>query len=454
MTQMLLKPNTAQTKERLFRGPWLRWGNLNTAERFVCANIVLVSLWWATGFLEYMPQFILVMIGMYEWQRYGKIRLKRPSLPVIALFAFFAYEFIDIFLLYHQVHPSVATPPDNITLNYLIKSSFEFALPGLVWYVQSNNIKVRPEVVIWACSLVVVQMIAAWLIVQFLVPTAFDHAPRSLYGILTGKSPGYVDGLGKSNYLLLYDEERRFGFFFRDKQTCSAFIGFVGLLALDAKNWLGSLLLLAACTFLIIWPEARSAWISLPIALFVRMLLTTSRVGGSWFLLALIALLSFGTISVPPVTNFITNITQDTATSVGDYRAGSTEARSEIYNQTIARILEKPLFGHKVSGISDETSHLDDGGDKASKIGTHSVILGRLLYQDGLIGTGLFSTFWLGLIIWLYDTRVGRPMCWFPILLFFTLMSTFTFWHHMYSMGTLLCIVMRKSVTNRRRSAY
>ena len=453
MTQMLLKPNTAPTKDKLFRGFWLRWSTLNTAERFVCANIALVSLWWATGFIEYMPQIMLVSIGLYEWQRYGEIRLKRPSLAVIALFAFFAYEFIDTFLLYYDAHPSVETAPENITLNYLIKTTFEFALPGLAWYVQSNNIKVRPEVVIWACTVVVVQMMVAWLVIQFVVPTAFDNPPRSLYGILTGKSPGYADGLGKSNYLLFYDEERRFGFFFGDKQTCSAFIGFVALLALDIKNWLWSLLLLAACIFLMIWPEARSAWISLPVALFVRMLLTTGKVGGSWFLLALIALLSFGTISVPPVTNSIMNMTQDTATTVGDYRAGSTEARLEIYYQTLARILEKPIFGHKVSGISDDTSHLDDGGDKASKIGTHSVILGRFFYQNGLVGTGLFATFWLGIIIWLYDTRVGRPMCWFPILLFFTLMSTFTFLHHMYTMGTLLCIVMRKPV-NRRRSAY
>ena len=453
MTQMLLKPNIAQTKDRLFRGLWLRWGTLNTAERFVCANVALISVWWVSGLLEYMPLFILIGITVDEWRRYGTLRLKRPSLAIIALFAFFAYEFVDTFLLYFDAHPSVDTPPDNITLNYLIKAAFEFSLPCLVWYIQSNKIRVRLEVVAWACSIVVVQMIIAWIIVQFAFPTAFDNPPRSLYGILTGKSTDYSDGLGKSNYLLFYDEDRRFGFFFGDKQTCAAFLGFVGLLALDLRNRFWTFLLLAACVFLIILPEARSAWVALPAAAFVHLLLKTGKAGGAWLLLALIGLLSFGTLSVPPITNSITRMTEDTASSVGEYRAGSTEARSEIYHQTLTRILDKPLFGHKVSGIPDDASPLDGGGAKASKIGTHSVILGRLLYQDGLVGTGLFATFWISLIIWLYDTRTGRPICWFPILLFFTLMSSFTFLHYVYTMCTLLCLVMRRPVVN-HRNAY
>lgn len=442
MTQNLLIPLSSPKEDRLFSGMWLRWSALNTAERFVCTNLVLLPAWWISGLMDYMPLLMLTGIALYEWQRYGKIRLKKPSIAVLALFAFFAYEFVDAFLLYHNAHPSVVSR-NTLTFNELIKTTFEFALPCLVWYVQSNNIRVRPQAVAWACTVLVIQTIVAWAVVQFVFPNAFIRPPRSLYGVLTGKSSVYTDGLGKTNYLLFYDENRRFGFFFGDQQTCVAFLGFIGLLALDIKNRLWSVLLLAACVALMIPPGSRSVWVAFPAILFVRFLLTTGKVGGTWFLFALIALLSFGTLSLPPATQFIADMTGNTATAVGEYREGSTEVRSEIYKQTLKRVLDKPLFGHKVTGVADDSPHLDGGGDVAYKVGTHSVILGRLLYQNGLIGTGIFATFWLSLIVWLYNTRSGRPMCWFPTLLLFTLMSSFTFFHNTYIMGTLLCMVLR-----------
>jgi hypothetical protein len=452
-------PAQSARDDQLFSGIWLRWSALNIAERFVCANIVLVPVWWVTGLRDYMSLFMLGGIFLYEWRRYGKVRLKKPSLATIALFAFFTYEFVDLFLLYYGAHPSVNTSNDIVTLNNFIKSTFQFSLPCLVWYIQSNDVRVRPAAVAWACSVVVVLMLLSWGLVEFVFPNAFENAPRSLYAILTGKPPGYEDGLGHTNYLLLYDEERRYGFFFGEKQTCATYLGFVGLLALDVKNRFWSFLLLAACVVLMIPPAARSVWVAFPIAVFVRFILASSKVGGAWVPFTLVAVFSFSMLSVPPITNSILNLAEDTATTVSDYRQGSTEARSEMYQQTLTRILDKPLFGHKVSGVvNNDAFDLNSNSLEphiAAKIGTHSVPLGRLLYQNGLVGTGIFATFWVSLMIWLYDTRSGRPVCWFPILVLFTLMSNFTFLHSMYTMGTLLCMLLRRHTKKTsRKSAY
>lgn len=456
MTSNLYKPVSSRKadEESLFSGIWIRWSALNAAERLVCANIVLLPVWWFVGLLEYTPLLLLLGIALYEWLRYGKLRLKRPRLEVVALFAFFAYYFVDAFLIFHNAHPSVHLPPGDvrdITLNELIKAFFEFSIPCLVWYIQSNNVRVRLEVVAWACTVSVIQMLVFWLLVQFVFPGSFDNPPPSLYAILTGKPKEYVDGLGSANYLQFYDADGRFIFFFGNNQPSATFLGLASLVALDVKNRFWSLLLLGGCIFLMSLTATRSVWVALPIVVLVYFLLTSGKFGGAWLVFALIAVVSFSTLSLPPVTDLVFNAYSGTATAVRDVRPGSSEVRNEIYKQTLKQIPDKLLFGHKVEGERVVTTVADGTGPA---IGTHSFILGDLLYKGGLVAAGIFATFWASLIIWFYNTRVGRPTCWFPILLFFSLTSTVSFLHWMLPICTLLCMVIRRPTMNHNRNAF
>lgn len=444
MTQKLYKPvSSALTAEdkSLFFGVWLRWSALNNAERLVCANIVLLPIWWAMGLLSYLPELTMLAIAMYEWRCYGRLRLKHPSLVVIALFGFYTYQYIGTFLFAFNAYPFVETPPDVVIepLDF-VKSAFSFSFPCLVWYVQSNNVRVRLEVVAWACSVSVIQMLLFWLVVQFIFPGLYDHPPRSLFGLLTGKNIGYVPGSGKGNYLIFY-EEGRFQFFFSHYQACAAFLGFIGLIALDLKNRFWSLLLLAACIFLMILVASRSVWLAFPVAVFIRFLLTTGKVGGSWLLFALIAVVSFITLSLSPVTDLILNTYTGTKTAVSDFRQGSTQARAEVYQETLERIPDKLLFGYKVEGPATSNDNLQGEGPP---VGSHSFFLGGLLYKGGLIAAGFFITFWTALIMWLYNTRIGRPMSWFPLILLFSLLLCVTELQLTINMGIVVCLVLRR----------
>lgn len=442
MTQKLLKslPLQKAEEESLFSGVWIRWRSLNSAERLVSANIVLLPVWWVLGLLNYLPSFLMVAIALYEWRRYGKVRLKRPSLVVLTLFAFYIYGYIATFLLFFDAYPFVELPP-HVVIEPIdfVESGFTFAIPCLAWYIQSNNIRVRLEVVAWACSVSVVQMLLLWILVQFVFPGALDNPPRSVYGLLTGKSPEYIEGAGAKNYLLVYQEER-FRFFFNHYQAGAAFLGFTGIMALDLKNRVWSLLLLVACTFLLSLAATRSVWLALPAVVFIHFLFTVGRARGSWFLLTLIAITSFVTLSLPQVTDFVFNTYEATATAVDNVRPNSTDVRSLIYEKTIEAIPDKLLFGHVVEG----TSVTGSPEDTALGPGSHSFILGALLYKGGLAATAIFVSFWVSLIVWLYDTRVGRPLSCFLILLFFSLISSVTILQWTMTTGTLLCMMLRR----------
>ena len=452
MTQILTKPNYPQPQpppEKLFRGIFLRWSALTVTEKVVCANIVLLPVWWYVGITNYMLLFLSLGIVVYEYRRYGTVRLQRPSWPVIALFAFYAYDYIDTVMLSLDVYSSIDIPSDlELNPNSTIKSLFVFAIPFLVWYIQSNKIRVRLEVVVWACSVSVIQMLLGWLIFQFAFPGWVNHPPRTLYAILTGKkgfTPGDVGGWG--NYLAFYDEQR-VRFFFGHYQAAAGFCGFVSLIALEVKNRVWSCLLLAVCIFLIILTGSRSLWLALPPALFIRFFLTLVKLRLTALVFALLAIFSFTTLSLPPVTNLIFNASENTASSVANARAGSTEGRSKVYKATLKNIPNKPIFGHKVLGPPAREGPSVFVLDPP-RIGTHSFILGTLLYRKGLLGMGIFATFWISLLVWFYETRIGRPRCWFPILALFSLQSVVTILQFSMIAGTLLCILIRQPSQNK-----
>ena len=448
MTQILTRQNYPQPQqqpaEKLFTGIFLRWNALTVTEKVVCGNIVLLPVWWYVGLTSYMLLLLSLGIVFYEWRLYGRLRLKRPSLVVIALFAFYAYGYLDNFLISFDAYPSIDIPPDlELNHNSLIKGLFSFAIPFLVWYIQSNNARVRLEVVAWACSVTVIQMLLGWVIFQYAFPGWIDHPPRTFYAILTGKgrfNPEQVKGMG--NYLAFYDEDR-VRFFFNHYQATAAFLGLVSLIAVDLKNRLWSCLLLAGCIFAIILIGSRSVWLALPAALFIRFFLTLFKLRLTALVFALLAIFSFAALSLTPVTNLIFNASSNTASAVANARAGSTEARSLVYKATLKRIPDKPIFGHKVEGPPAlEGPRVFVLG--VPRIGTHSFILGSLLYQKGLLGLGIFATFWASLLIWLYETRRGRPMCCFPILALFTLQSAVTVLQFSMVAGTLLCMLIRQ----------
>lgn len=454
MMQQVLNQRTSvratENSEKLFSGIWIRWSALRGEERLICANIVLLPVWWLAGITSYMLLFLLLGILFYDWRRYGKLRLKQPSWVVIALSAYHGYVYLDEWLLFLNAYPFVDNYVPN--LGNLVKATIQFfVLPILVWYIQSNKVKVRSEVIAWACSVSVVQMLLMWLCFNS-IPWAFDTPPRTLYAFLTGKTPNYIPGgeeaLGAGNYLLVKDEEAgRFRFFFDHYQSCAAFLGFTGLLALDLKKRLWSVLLLVACCFLLTTVAARSVWIAFTLAVVIRYVYSHAKQASLLF--ALIALISFVTLSLPPVTDLILNSFQETKQGLADARAGSTEARSIVYRETIKRIPDRPIFGHKVEGeriLVGSTTNL--WGGTVPPIGSHSFILGKLLYQKGLVGTSIFATFWILLFVWLYKTRISRPLCCLFAPFMLTIMSSFTVMQSMMTVTTLLCMVMHKPIKN------
>lgn len=260
MTQKLFtytSPVQKSENSLLFSGVWIRWRALTAAERLICATIALIPVWWFIGITQFMPLLLLFGIVLYDWRHYGEIRLKRPTALVIALFAFFAYGYINGLLVTFDVHPFVAASgeaveaatPFNIAMS-LVKSSFGFSIPFLAWYIQSKNVRVRLEVVVWACSVCVVAMLLSWLAFQYLFPDFLVNPPPSLYGVLKGVEENYEHGLGAGNYLRFKDEnENRFVFFFGHFQVCTTFLGVVSLLALDIRKRFWSFSLLGACIF-------------------------------------------------------------------------------------------------------------------------------------------------------------------------------------------------------------
>jgi len=68
---------------------------MTVAERFVCANIILIPVWWVVGLTNTWRYSLL---SVAEWRQYG-LRLKRPILPVVALLAFGTYQLVKI--LFH-----------------------------------------------------------------------------------------------------------------------------------------------------------------------------------------------------------------------------------------------------------------------------------------------------------------------------------------------------------------
>jgi hypothetical protein len=435
MTQLYKLKSSARRDpgaDNLFSGIWIRWRALTVGERFVCANIVLLPVWWVVGLFYYMPLLLLLGVALYEWWQHGEVRLKHPNLPVVALLAFGTYQLVRILFSYYE--------PRTVTFTDVILISF---CPAFwLWYISSKDIRIRMEVVAWACTVSVVQMLGFWVLIQFVLPENFFWSSRfrTVLGLFTSKRD-------KTFYLFPYiprtvlEGVNRFSLFFLYPEFFALVTGFMGLVALEIKNRLWSWLLLLACVFLIFLSATRIVWVAFPIVVGLRYLFSTfSKRRRSPVIFALIAVASFTIFTFPPTSDLILTKFISGAESINNVRADSTDTRLEIYRQTWEGIQDNFLWGYMSKGPPVAVF-------RDSRVGSHSAILGSLLYQTGLVGTGLFTVFWILLFIWFYETGAGRPLIGFCVLIFYTLVSptmALVYDIPISSLIVLLCAAIRR----------
>ncbi|AFY57169.1 O-Antigen ligase [Rivularia sp. PCC 7116] len=404
----------------LFSGIWIRWNNLTVAEKVVCANLSLIAAWWVIGIYRFMAAFICLGIVGYELLNFGRVRLKKPSLNVIALFVFSSYRLIG------SIFFELSTGRKfNITedVRYIL---FWYGLIALLWYVQSHDIRVRLEVVAWAFSLVTIQMLLFWVVGEIVFGGRDYIYPRTIFSLLAKNAEGdYEHGAGLSNYLMPYLPYhksvfglKRWSFFFIIPEIFALVVAYINLISLDLKNRFWSICLFIVSFGLVLVSGTRSVWLLLPAILILRYIFIYGKNSGYALILALLAIISFTTLSFPNVTDTIVEVYNSQVETVGEVRADSTEVRGKIYEETASAILDKPIFGHWVPGSTVLP------GFELGRVGTHSFILGTLLYHVGIVGILLFSLFWLSFLSWLYKTRKGRPLSVFLLIVLYTLLST------------------------------
>lgn len=407
-----------QDNSILFHGLWLRWQVLTQAERVVCCGIILIPLWWSIGW-GITPLFWVTGVAIYDIWRYHKIRLSLPSLEVVAMLLFGVHNIISYLL---------NTP--SITPSGILVPFYMWGCSGLLlWYIQSNKIRLRLQVVAWAFSVTICMMVGWWLFFHFVLSEPYFVPPRTLYAVMFDKgayNPGKLGSVGNFLVPYYYGEPGfggfyRYTFFFPHPTTTSAAIALVTLIALDIKKRIWSLPLVLACAFLIFIGQARNAWLAISVVLLIRWLLTTGKTKGLTFMCVLLAIITFITLCIPSVTDWIADTQANTVEATSNLRKDSTETRSLIYKRTWESIVEEPPFlGHGQKGTAVQA------GYEFAALGSESFILGTLLYKSGLLGTGIFLTFWISFIRWLYKTKEDRPLCCFMIICYFCFTSIVT----------------------------
>lgn len=416
----------------------IRWQALSGTERFVCISIILVPLWWVISW-SYAPLLITIGIFTYQLVRYKSLGLSHPSLSAIALLVFAVYQVI----LYRL------NVPDGGPAGLLVPMQLWGSAGLLLWYVQSHQIRVRLPVIAWGFSMVALQATCYWLFAHFVLSEAYYTPVPNLLARLLDKGTTYSSGkLGSvGNFLTPYIPDAkafaglvRYAFFFPHPTISSFFFGFSFLIALDLRNRILSFWLTGSSSFLILICQSRNIWLTLPIVVLLRWILTTGRTRGLAFLMALAATASFVMLSIPAVTDLVTDKVTATADSASDLRKASTEDRNKIYSRTWENIVEEPpIIGHSVPGPEVNP------GYQFARIGTESFILGSLLYKAGFLGTGLFLTFLVSFSSWLYKTREDRPLCCFLILLLLSLSSAVTEFLPTEALILILCTIASNS---------
>lgn len=398
------------------QGIWIRWSDLTTAEKSVGAFVVLVPLWWFIGW-TYTILLIAGSCVAYEVWQGGGLRLKSPSLLVVSAICFQLYR-----------HLAAILNSKELAFSSLMDLITGVCLGLILWYIESKEIHIRTEVIAWAFSVLAAEMLVFWLVAQPLLGAPHFSPLRSLAGQWTGKGERFIPGAGGANYLIPYwpDDKLpgglvRFAFFFPVPEDLALVAGFTVLLALDIKKRIWSLSLLSAGLFVLFLSGTRSNWLVLPLVLAVRFVFVARKVGGATLLSALIAFVGFFTLSLPLVTDLITDTYATTKEATGHLRKDSTDVRAKIYERTWNALVAAPedfILGRGVPGLTVLP------GYEPAKVGSHSFILGNLLYRTGLLGTATFLVFWTSLFWHLYTNRKNRPR--FSLLMFLYFSLSFT----------------------------
>jgi hypothetical protein len=402
----------------LFSGPWLRWSELTPSERFVCAFIILTPVWW---FIGWTYNWFLITGAILSWQLWqGKgLMLKKPSWIVISGFSLHVYRSANSIL-----NSSTDIKPSG-WIGVMAGICFYF----IIWFIESNDIRIRIEVLGWAISALVVELLMFWVVAQLILRAPHFVPPKTLISQFLDRSDRYVKGDGASNYLLPYWPEdklpggfSRFGFFYPVPEDFGLISGSITIYSLDIKNRYWKAALFCSGFFLLFISGTRMAWISFSVICILRYVILTSKAWGISALFAMLGLSCFLMLSVPQITDTISNTFSETTQSTNDFRKDSSEVRAKIYKRTWEEIISDPDSSKLILGRGVYGAGVLPGFEPA-KIGSHSFLLGNLLYRQGLVGSLIFLLFWGSLVTKLFLERERRPM--FSLLIFVFMTLTF-----------------------------
>jgi hypothetical protein len=413
----MVAPQGIRLGQRIFAPFLIDWADLTQSEKVVGLLIAFCPLLWFLGWNYVMVLLPMLLLGWHYWTD-RRLELTRPSWVVFFACAYQVYRFV----IGAVMRVEGGSLPKMI-LGGCTSLSFCF----LLWYIESNRIRVRPKVIVWGLIILATEMILLWLAIQGAFGAPLFQPPRTFFAQLTAKGEEYVPGMGNANYLIPYWADDflpgglvRFSFFFPYPEDFALVTGLMGLIALDAKDAKRTPWLLGASIFLLFLSGTRSNWLVFPAILVLRYLMVTAQKrGGKILLLALASALSFTLLSLPGVIDGLSDSIDSLSASTGNFRQDSTEVRSLIYQRTWEKIVEEPDYRLWLGRGQPGESVLP--GYAPAQVGTHSFILGSLLYRSGLVGLGLFSSFWLGLIGKIYQTRQQRPHSALLMLLYLSL---------------------------------
>jgi hypothetical protein len=394
----------------------IQWVDLTQSEKVVGLLVALCPMLWILGW-NYVMVFLPMMLFLWHYWTGQRLQLTRPSWVVFFAFFYQVYRFVI----------GVITRADASVPRMILGGCTAVSFCFLLWYTESNRIRVRPRVVAWALVILAAEMLLFWLVMQGILGAPTFQPPRTLFAQLTAKGEEYIPGMGNANYLIPYWADdflpgggKRFSFFFPYPEDFALVTGLMGLVALDANDAKRTPWLLAASVFLLFLSGTRSNWLIFPFIFVLRYLvIATKQRGGKILLLALGAALSFALLSLPAMTDGLSDAIANLSTSTGNFRQDSTEVRSLIYQRTWESIVDET--DHRLWLGRGQPGETVLPGYAPAQVGTHSFILGSLLYRAGLIGLGLFSCFWVGLISKIYQTRQLRPLSALLMLLYLSL---------------------------------
>jgi O-Antigen ligase len=439
----------------LFHGPWIRWSELSPAERFVCAIIILAPIWWFIGWAYFWFIITGAILSFQLWQ--GKsLRFKKPSWLVISGFLFHIYRSTT----------AILNTSDDIKPSTWIGVVAGICFYFIIWFIENNDIRIRVEVIAWAISALVLELLIFWVTAQLILKAPNFVPPRTLISQFLDRAERYVKGDGSSNYLIPYwaDDKlpggfSRFAFFYPVPEDFGIISGSISIFALEIKNRYWRKVLFCIGVFLLFVSGTRMAWIAFSLVLALRYIILVSKTWGISAMFAMIGLSCFLMLSVPQITNTAFDTFTQTTQSTSDFRKDSSEVRKKIYRRTWEEIIsesdpDKLILGRGVYGQGVLP------GFEPAKVGSHSFLLGTLLYRQGIFGSLIFLFFWASLITKLFLDRERRPI--FSMLMVVFMSLTFptmelTLGHNLLLLLALLPSTKHKlepANINRRNNIY